>query len=169
MKYDLIRNNKISIGKSELGGRGIFALEDIQEEEILEEAHFILCSAEKTARDKELSRYFFSIFYNEEFSPEENEEFNFKTSLALHIADEELQKEILKDLKELKYQDISKIFSTAAVLGYGMIYNHSFENFNATWEIDFKDFLFRYKSIRSIQQGEEILINYGNPEREDLK
>ena len=50
-----------------------------------------------------------------------------------------------------------------------MIYNHSFENFNATWEIDFKDFLFRYKSIRSIQQGEEILINYGNPEREDLK
>ena len=77
--------------------------------------------------------------------------------------------QILKDLKELKYQDISKIFSTAAVLGYGMIYNHSFENFNATWEIDFKDFLFRYKSIRSIRQGEEILINYGNPEREDLK
>tara|TARA_B100000989_G_scaffold102200_1_gene74706 strand:+ start:20339 stop:20848 length:510 start_codon:yes stop_codon:yes gene_type:complete len=169
MKYELIRNNKISIGKSNIGGRGVFASENIKEGEILEEAHFIVCGAKQTFQDKELSRYFFSLFYNEASSPEENEEINFKISLASHIGDEGLKNKILKDLEELGYKDISEIYCTAAVLGYGMIFNHSEKKYNANWEIDFDDFLFRYTSVIDIKKGEEILINYGNPEREDLK
>ena len=169
MKYELIRSNKISIGKSSLGGRGIFASDDIQAGEILEEAHFIVCNAKQTAQDKELSRYFFSLFYNKLSSPEENEEINFKISLASHIDDEDLKNKIVNDLEELGYKDISKIYCTAAVLGYGMIFNHSEKKYNANWEIDFHDFLFRYTSIIDIKKGEEIFINYGNNEREDLK
>tara|TARA_B100001248_G_C27155177_1_gene350881 strand:- start:69 stop:578 length:510 start_codon:yes stop_codon:yes gene_type:complete len=169
MKYDLILNNKISIGKSKVGGRGIFAVDDIEEDEVLEEAHFIVSGAKQTSQDKELSRYFFSIFYSKEHTAEENEEVNFKISLASHIPDKNLQKKILEDLGDLGYKDLSAIYSTAAVLGYGMIYNHSTDNYNATWNLDFADFVFRYTSIKNIRKGEEIFINYGNPERKDLK
>lgn len=169
MKYELVKNSKIGIGKSSIGGRGVFAKENIQEGEILEEAHFIICGSEPIARDKELKRYCFTLFYDKNLTPSENQELNFKISLATFIADEDLQKSIMADLKELNYEDPSKVWSSAAVLGYGMIYNHSDSEYNANWEIDFHDFLFRYKSIKSIQKGEEIFINYGNNEREDLQ
>ncbi len=169
MKYELIRSNKISTGESSVGGRGVFASENIEAGEILEEAHFIVCGAKQTSQDKQLSRYFFSLFYNEASPPEENQEINFKISLASQIDDEDLKNKILKDLEELGYKDISEIYCTAAVLGYGMIFNHSETKYNANWEIDFDDFLFRYTSLIDIKKGEEIFINYGNNQRKDLK
>ena len=45
------------------------------------------------------------------------------------------------------------------VLGAGSIYNSSFES-NADWETNEKRRLVIFRSIKNIQKGEEILINY---------
>ena len=48
------------------------------------------------------------------------------------------------------------------VLGYGMIYNHSYHP-NIAWEVtDFNLNLIRFFSIRDIVEGEELCHNYGN-------
>ena len=49
----------------------------------------------------------------------------------------------------------------AWVLGIGSIYNSSPKP-NADWETNEKRRLFIFKSIKNIQKGEEILINYQN-------
>jgi SET domain-containing protein len=49
-----------------------------------------------------------------------------------------------------------------------MIYNHSL-NPNIEWDIDYNDFVFKYKTNQKISKGQELFINYGNPERKDLK
>ena len=41
MKYDLVSPKKLIIGKSDIKGRGVFANEDIEKNEIVEECHFI--------------------------------------------------------------------------------------------------------------------------------
>lgn len=46
------------------------------------------------------------------------------------------------------------------VFGWGSIYNHSNNN-NAFWEIDKENKFFIFKSIKHINAGEEIFINYG--------
>jgi hypothetical protein len=51
-------------------------------------------------------------------------------------------------------------------LGYGSIYNHSF-NPNADWKQNFKTDCMEYKALRDIKKGEEILINY-NGEPDDM-
>ena len=48
---------------------------------------------------------------------------------------------------------------TAVVLGYGMLFNHSYEP-NATYDINFTKHTFDYFAYRNIKAGEEILINY---------
>ena len=47
----------------------------------------------------------------------------------------------------------------AFVLGYGMVYNHSFEPNSAT-RIEFDEDLLVFYALRDIQVGEEILHNY---------
>lgn len=48
------------------------------------------------------------------------------------------------------------------VLGYGMIYNHSYKP-NAEWEIDEEDIQFiRFTALKPIADGEEIFQNYGD-------
>jgi hypothetical protein len=47
----------------------------------------------------------------------------------------------------------------AIVLGYGSLYNHSY-NPNARYCKDFENNLLRYICIRDIQEDEEITINY---------
>lgn len=56
--------------------------------------------------------------------------------------------------------------SGALALGYGSIYNHSFEP-NADWKQNFKEDVMVYRAIKPIKKGEEILINY-NGEPDDL-
>lgn len=56
--------------------------------------------------------------------------------------------------------------SGCIVLGYGSIYNHSFDP-NADWKQNFKEGVMTYKAIKDIKKGEEILINY-NGEPDDL-
>lgn len=44
-------------------------------------------------------------------------------------------------------------------LGYVPVYNHSYQS-NCEYEMDFKEELISIKTVRSIQAGEELYINY---------
>src|SRR6201997_1577246 len=48
---------------------------------------------------------------------------------------------------------------SAILLGYGMLFNHSYEP-NATYEINFKNHTFDFFAYTDIKAGDEILINY---------
>jgi SET domain-containing protein len=48
---------------------------------------------------------------------------------------------------------------TAILLGYGMLFNHSYEP-NCTYEINFENHTFDFYAYTDIKAGEEILINY---------
>ena len=48
---------------------------------------------------------------------------------------------------------------SAILLGYGMLFNHSYEP-NVTYEINFKNHTFDFFAYTDIKAGEEILINY---------
>lgn len=48
---------------------------------------------------------------------------------------------------------------TAFLLGYGMLFNHSY-NPNATYDINFQNHTFDFYAYKDIKAGEEILINY---------
>ncbi|MFJ7732949.1 SET domain-containing protein [Lysinibacillus sp. NPDC097231] len=51
------------------------------------------------------------------------------------------------------------IGQSAILLGYGMLFNHSYEP-NATYEINFKNRTFDFFAYTDIKAGDEILINY---------
>jgi hypothetical protein len=54
--------------------------------------------------------------------------------------------------------------SGSVVLGYGSLYNHSF-NPNADWKQNFKSEMMVYRALRDIKKGEEITVNYnGEPD-----
>ncbi|MRX73920.1 SET domain-containing protein-lysine N-methyltransferase [Bacillus lacus] len=48
---------------------------------------------------------------------------------------------------------------SAILLGYGMLFNHSYEP-NATYDINFENHTFDFYAYKDIEAGEEILINY---------
>lgn len=48
---------------------------------------------------------------------------------------------------------------SAILLGYGMLFNHSYEP-NATYEINFENETFDFFAYTDIKAGDEILINY---------
>lgn len=48
---------------------------------------------------------------------------------------------------------------SAILLGYGMLFNHSYEP-NATYEINFDNLTFDFFAHKDIEAGEEIFINY---------
>jgi uncharacterized protein len=52
---------------------------------------------------------------------------------------------------------------SAILLGYGMLFNHSYEP-NATYEINFDNHTFDFYAYRDISAGEEIFINYNGEE-----
>jgi SET domain-containing protein len=57
---------------------------------------------------------------------------------------------------------------TAILLGYGMLFNHSYTP-NATYKINFENHTFDFYAYTDIQAGEEILINYnGDVDNQDL-
>ena len=56
--------------------------------------------------------------------------------------------------------------SATIVLGFGSIYNHSFQP-NADWKQDFRSRSMVYRALRPIKKGEEITVNY-NGEPDDM-
>lgn len=48
---------------------------------------------------------------------------------------------------------------SAILLGYGMLFNHSYEP-NAIYEINFNNHTFDFFAFKDIKAGDEILINY---------
>lgn len=48
---------------------------------------------------------------------------------------------------------------TAILLGYGMLFNHSYKP-NARYEINFPDHTFDFYAYTDIKAGEEVFINY---------
>lgn len=167
MKQKLIQPNKLSVRSGALKGRGVFADMDIQAGEIVEECHFIISGCPEELQDIHLKRYVFSIFYNKNLSTQENKDIDFRSKLATILDDEEFKDRFAEEIKSLGYEDIESIFSSATVLGYGMIYNHS-ENNNIEYLIDYEDLCFRFQANKPIKKDEELFINYGNPNREDL-
>ena len=56
---------------------------------------------------------------------------------------------------------------SALVLGYGMLFNHSYQP-NAVYDINFDNHTFDFFAYEAIQAGEEVLINYnGEVDNED--
>ena len=57
---------------------------------------------------------------------------------------------------------------TAILLGYGMLFNHSYTP-NATYDIVFENHTFNFYAYKDIKAGEEILINYnGEVDNDEL-
>lgn len=67
---------------------------------------------------------------------------------------EHIEKTILAD-----YAFEYGINHSAILLGYGMLFNHSYEP-NAYYDINFDNHTFDFFAFKDIQAGEEILINY---------
>ena len=58
-----------------------------------------------------------------------------------------------------KYEFVWNEKNDALVLGYGSLYNHSFEP-NVRFVRDFENNLMKFIAIRDIAAGEELFINY---------
>ncbi|KUP06912.1 lysine methyltransferase [Bacillus coahuilensis m2-6] len=67
---------------------------------------------------------------------------------------EHIEKTLLSD-----YAFEYGINHSAILLGYGMLFNHSYTP-NAYYEINFDHHTFEFYAYRDISEGEEILINY---------
>lgn len=52
---------------------------------------------------------------------------------------------------------------TAILLGYGMLFNHSYKP-NARYDISFENHTFNFYAYTDIKAGDEILINYNGEE-----
>jgi len=104
-------------------GRGVFALKDFKEGEIIEKSPII------------------------NITPEERKHCE-KTVLNFYI------------------YPWRSTRSGSVVLGYGSIYNHSFDP-NADWKQNFKEENMVYRALKDIKKEEEITVNY-NGEPDDL-
>ena len=128
-------NHKIAVQKSTLHRYGIFAKQDIEKGEVLEEVPSIIIpvmgidgSVERTSvsEDCAFSNFVFMWPCSKEWRS------NFT----------------------IQYRAIP--------FGYGCLYNHSSQN-NATWDdSDLCEGAFKFFTVNSIDEGEEILIDYGD-------
>lgn len=50
----------------------------------------------------------------------------------------------------------------AVVLGLGSMFNHSSQDQNVGWKRDLKREVIVYRTLRDVQQGEELCISYGD-------
>ncbi len=114
---------KITIKKSKLHKKGVFALEKIEIGEVIEVCPVIILNQNDTKQidGTELYNYYFSW----------------------------------------------KDQGSAIALGYGSIYNHSYQP-NARYKTNYTSKTITFKAIKAIKKGEEILVNYnGDPESQN--
>lgn len=111
----------IKVRRTKNKGRGVFALKDFKEGEIIEKCPIINITAKERKHCE-------------------------KTVLNYYI------------------YPWRSTRSGSIVLGYGSIYNHSF-NPNADWKQNFKEEKMTYRALKEIQKGDEITVNYnGEPD-----
>jgi len=118
-----VMQNNIEVKKTKNRGRGVFALKNFKEGDLIEKAPVI------------------------NVTPTERKHCE-KTILAYYI------------------YPWRSTRSGSVVLGYGSLYNHSF-NPNADWKQNFKEGNMTYRALRNIKKGEEITVNY-NGEPDDM-
>ncbi len=136
MKKNLFLSPHLQTRASDIEGRGVFSSQDIKKGELIEEAHMILLSNYKWEEcDEELSRYVLPWI------------------------------ELRPDWKDFcdEHGGILQTHATrpVAILGFGMIYNHSDDN-NINYKIDKRQFMCSYRANRDINAGQELTINYGD-------
>lgn len=126
----LFKSSKIGIKKSPVHGWGVFALEDIEIGDMIEECPYIpvesYCNKTEPSDDK-LTEYFF-IYPN-----------------------------IFGEIKESNKK--IKNMVPAIVLGYGSLYNHSFKP-NVDYITNTELEIFEFISFKKIKNGEELFIKY---------
>tara|TARA_Y100000361_G_C11047998_1_gene283580 strand:+ start:64 stop:564 length:501 start_codon:yes stop_codon:yes gene_type:complete len=160
MKYKLKGPKSIFIDKSEVKGRGVFSNKEIKKGEIVEECPFIMCGPLSQMKDKNLLRYAKNIIYKDNLSSEQHEAVSIKVALMARLEDEEILNSIESDLSDLGYENLSEVFCTAIVMGYGMMYNHSEEN-NIDYDINYDTITVDYIANKNIKKHEELFVNYG--------
>jgi SET domain-containing protein len=170
MKHRLFNSRKTHLDHSPSSGRGVFASEQLSKGELIEQCHFIIPEQKKGGKDKELLRYMFAMTDGE--SMKSSKETFLKIFLANLIDGKENEtpkrSSAIKSCIELGYKSLDKLFDSAVVLGNGMIFNHS-PSPNVSYCFNETDFCFDFYACRDIEQNKELVINYGNTEREDLK
>ena len=135
MKKNLFLSPHLQVQASEIEGRGVFSSQDITKGQLIEEAHMILLKNPKWEDcDEELSRFVLPWI------------------------------ELRSDWEEFceQHGGILEQHATrpVAVLGFGMIYNHS-DDHNIDYYVDKRQYSCSYKSNRNIPAGVELTINYG--------
>jgi len=136
MKDKLFLSTHLEVRKSPIEGRGVFSTHDINQGDIIEEAHMILLKNNIWEDcDEELRRFVFPWV------------------------------ELRKDWKEFCEEHggvlNQHVTRPVAILGFGMIYNHADSN-NVDYCVDKHRFLCSFKTNRAIAAGTELTISYGD-------
>jgi len=152
MKNSLFNCGKLEVRQSPIEGYGVFALEDIQANEILEETPFVLFP-KYTAWGKEQYDYL-----NGKGILNEREKYieNLRENLGFKLP----EKYYFRWQPKVAGLAGGEIVSFSVLpLGNGPIYNTSNTDNNATWRV--QDNLFVFIAERDIRAGEEIKTFYG--------
>jgi SET domain-containing protein len=152
MKPSLFNCGKLEVRQSPVEGYGVFALEDIEANEILEETPFILFP-KYTAWGKE---QYDALNGKGILSEREKYIENLRENLGFKLP----EKYYFRWQPRVANLPGGEIVSFPVLpLGNGPIYNTSNTNNNATWKV--QDNLFIFVAERNIAKGEEIKTFYG--------
>ena len=140
----LITSPRIEVKQSPLHGWGVFAIEDIEADEILDECVFIPCKS----------------WVNNSFLGWKHVEPNLKRYVFSYPKP---SRKMIENYPRDKLAELYRVTYPTLVLGTGSIYNtaKSYEEANADWDPDDERQLFIFKSIRPIENGDEICTFYG--------
>ena len=146
MNYRTLYTAGLYVRESPIQGRGVYTKGELKAGDLIEESHFIILKDNKWENcDGELAKYAFSMPYLREDWKDFCDEHG--GVLGCHVT------------------------RPIAVLGHGMIFNHSYEN-NVDYKIEGKMGVVIFKANRDIKAQEELTIDYGKEyweSREDLK
>jgi hypothetical protein len=149
-KNKLIFSSKIEVRNSPIEGFGVFAKEDIQNGETLEESPFIVLPQQVLS----LKPIIDTLKSQNLLHPKEKFIENLRKNLGFKDAEDYYFKWMPK-----YHPDGEEVVYTVLPLGFGPIYNTSNSGNNAEWKIKDKTFIFT--ASKDIKANEEIFTFYG--------